>query len=131
MPGQVSAEWARAVADPGWGDRVARAVRRVVDDVSYSGQDVLLDDVRTDRTGPEAYLRVVYRNHPGGPRLGYQRSLDGPPAVGGDGEDQAEWLAGWVVMFELAEPLGTRASALRPDPDGVLWRGDGIEPPGG
>ena len=40
-------------------------------------------------------------------------------------QDLAEWLAAWIAVFEISEPLGRRYDLLVEDENGVSWWGDG------
>ena len=64
-------------------------------------------------------MSVKYQNGPAAQVLTLRRPLWKPPAVGEEEPDLAQWLAGWILVFELEEPPGSRLNEGYVD--GVGW----------
>jgi hypothetical protein len=128
MPDPRVPDWDDVVRDPGWGLRVAKALQRYFSE----GGPILLDpitllEVRLDGLDPDGVpvIRTIYeRGHfPG--RLGYRRRLDRAPASGEPFEPLEDWMAEWIAVFDISEPLGRKMDLLVKEDDGVSWWGDG------
>jgi hypothetical protein len=123
--------WRRAFARDDWPDLLAAAItsataeRRVA--VPFQLHDIAIA-AEPDGT----YLDIRYR--PTGGLLVGRRwcASDVPPAGAPDSAtalDVARWVAEWVVLFELGEPLGSYVDRLVRDHDGTGWWGAGFPVP--
>jgi hypothetical protein len=123
-PQNVGVRWAMESNAPAWAGRVLDALVDVVRSRSRTGAIRLLRAWTVD--GPHGPLLLVRYRDQLGRSLGYRRRLDVPPPLGHEDEepDLATWLAGWIAVVEVGEPLGTRAEGLTADSEGVLWWGD-------
>lgn len=91
-------------------------------------------DATTERDADGvAVLRATYRHPYYSETIGLRRRLDEPPAVGlpDVGMPLAAWLADWIAVFDISEPLGRVRDGLVRDDDGVGWWGDGFPSPVG
>ena len=123
--------WRRAFARDDWPDLLATAVRRAAASLQVA-MPFELDDVTIVRDLGEPLLDIRYRTV-GGLAVGRRwRAADVPPAGAPatvTALDVAQWVASWIVLFELGEPLGTYAHQLVPDADGTGWWGTGYPVP--
>lgn len=119
--------WAKSVAREDWAATVVAALRDHFDEGLWLLEAAVLIDAWPERDEDgTGVLRAVYQ-HPFWPeRTGLRRRLDVAPPLAPDPEqNSAQWLASWIAVFEISEPLGRRYDLLVEDENGVHWWGDG------
>ena len=106
-----------------WGPRVLAAVAQQLRDGSVltNGAEQLRSWSAIEDGRPVIY--VVYRHPWWAFTTGLRRWVDQPTPVPTE-EQTPEALARWVTAYDIGEPLGTVATDMVPDSDGVWWWGD-------
>jgi len=123
--------WRHALSRDDWPDLLAAAIRSATASRRVAAP-FELDDIAITPEPDGTYLDIRYRPR-GGSAVGRRWcATDVPPAGAPDSAtalDVARWVAEWIVLFELGEPLGTYADRLVRDRDGTGWWGTGFPVP--
>jgi hypothetical protein len=119
--------WRHAFTRDDWPDLLVAAVRRASTSTRVAVPFSIVD-ITIVREPGDALLDIRYRTA-GGLLVGRRWSASDVPPAGAPESvtalDVASWVAAWIVLFELGEPLGRYAHQLVLDSDGTGWWGAG------